>query len=327
MFLGWVTINNMVRIGANYAALNPRGFETNDPAVSAVYRTLMSADAAGIDCTLPEPLPGPAFSGYDLGDDVSVELSCGFVPFTPFLADLVVQSCCDIPISATAIFNVRSGSVNDVAVNPPRITPQPSASPSSSPDPSASPEASPTPDPSASIDPSASPATPEPTLPPVEVSFYGEPAPGQPDAYGGGIPGSVNENQIVGYEGVAIDFHNTTIGTQVVCVWEFGDGATQTNCADTVTRLYTDRGAFTVTLTVNGSSVSRQEYVLISCKVPSFQGTSFNSADETWSAAGFTGSVTAASGSNGNFTVNYQSIVGGQVNPPGGCGASIVLGR
>jgi hypothetical protein len=303
VFLAWITINNMARIGANYAALNPDGFQNGDSGVASRYQQLMAQDASSIDCAVPNPIPGPHFDGYSLGDAVSVDISCNFTPLTPFVADVFGGG---VNVTGVATFNVRSGSVNDIPVNPPGITPPPQPTDTPSPGPTV------TPDPSAS-------------LPPVEVSFYGEPTAGQPDASGGGPPGSPNEDQIVGTQGLSVTFTNTTVGTRVVCLWDFGDGSTQANCADTVARIYPTLGTYSVTLTVNGVSVTRSSYVLVGCKVPDFHGVHVNSAPAVWSAAGFTGSVTALSG-HGNYSITYQSIVSGQVNPPGGCAAGITVG-
>jgi Flp pilus assembly protein TadG len=314
VFLGWVTVTNMARIGANYASLNPKGFEDNDPAVVSQYGQLMRNDAAGIDCTLPGTLPEPTFGGYDLGDTVEVTIDCDFPLLTPFLSSLIGDGSGNVPLSATAIFNVRSGAVNSRPVNPPGITPPPA---------SASPGPSSSPGPGPSVDPSATP------LPPVTVSFYAEPASGQADAYGGGPPGSLNENQVVGIPGMQAEFTNTTTGSQVTCVWDFGDGSTQSSCANTVNKVYTTRGTYDVTLTVNGTVLARSSYVLIGCKVPNFQTTKLNSATGIWTnpaGAGFTGPVSTIRPPNGNYNINFQSLPGGQVNPPGGCSAGITVG-
>jgi PKD repeat protein len=166
-------------------------------------------------------------------------------------------------------------------------------------------------------------------LPLVHISFYGVPASGQPDATGGGPPGSTNENQIVGATGLTVQFSNTTTGTQVACNWDFGDGSTQSNCASTVSKIYTTRGVYNVTLSVNASTLTRPSYVLVGCKVPVLAGNKlhFNEAGPIWTAAGFTGPISAAPGSTGNFPINFQAPVGGQVNPTGGCAAGITLGK
>src|SRR4051794_16900638 len=85
VFLGWVTVTNVARIGANYAAVNPQGFQDRDAGVIAAYHNLMLGDATGTDCALEDPLPNPNFSGYELGDDVTASVSCEFPLLTPLL--------------------------------------------------------------------------------------------------------------------------------------------------------------------------------------------------------------------------------------------------
>jgi hypothetical protein len=157
------------------------------------------------------------------------------------------------------------------------------------------------------------------------VSFYGSPT--SSDSSGGGPPGSPTESQIVGIPSLSITFYNTTTGTQGNCTWTFGDGGTSNACSGTVSYSYTTRGTYSVTLVVDGQSVGRSNYVLVGCKVPSFSGVRKNSALATWTNAGFAaGNLTTLSGT-GNYKIAYQSLVGGLVNPPGGCsGATVTVG-
>jgi PKD repeat protein len=163
--------------------------------------------------------------------------------------------------------------------------------------------------------------TPEP----VVVSFYGTPI--STDSSGGGPPGSIDENLIVGISGLQVTFSNTTTGTQGNCQWLFGDGGSSNACSGTVSYTYNTRGTYTVSLTVDGQTVTRTAYVLVSCKVPAYAGVRKNAALGIWTTAGFTsGNLTTLPGS-GNYKIGYQSLVGGLVNPPGGCsGATIQVG-
>jgi len=125
-----------------------------------------------------------------------------------------------------------------------------------------------------------------------------------------------------------VDFSNTTTGTKVSCLWDFGDGGTQASCSSTVAHTYssTTRRSYDVTLTVNNTSLTRPAYVVIDCKVPSFTGVKKNSAQGVWNGEGFTTTVQTAPGS-GNYFINTQSIAGGLVAPAGGCsGAQITVG-
>src|SRR4029079_9282836 len=62
VYLGWVDLTNVARIGANFAASNPDAWQgSGDATVQLRYRQLMARDAQNIDCTLPSPLPEPPF--------------------------------------------------------------------------------------------------------------------------------------------------------------------------------------------------------------------------------------------------------------------------
>jgi hypothetical protein len=162
------------------------------------------------------------------------------------------------------------------------------------------------------------------------ISFYGTPT--SADGSGGGPPGSTDENLIVGVPTLNITFHNTTTGVQGNCTWDFGDGSRQSNaCANTVSHGYTTRGTYTVTLEVDSWSASRSSYVLVGCKVPAFAGVRRNTASDLWAAAGFDRDnmteLPGLPGKEANYKIGYQSLVGGLVNPSGGCsGATITVG-
>jgi hypothetical protein len=161
---------------------------------------------------------------------------------------------------------------------------------------------------------------------PWQVHFYGTST--SDDASGGGPPGSVNENQIIGIPTLAVTFTNSSIGSNPGgCSWNFGDGNTSNSCGNNVTHSYTTRGTYNVTLTIDGQQLQRSSYVLVGCKVPAFAGVRKNNATGIWTGAGFSSSnITFLSG-NGNYKIGYQSLTGGQVNPSGGCsGAAITVG-
>ena len=55
VFLGWVELHSMVRVGAGYAAENPKAWSTVNPNTAAQneYERRMTVEAEGINCTLP----------------------------------------------------------------------------------------------------------------------------------------------------------------------------------------------------------------------------------------------------------------------------------
>ncbi|HEU4572579.1 MAG TPA: TadE/TadG family type IV pilus assembly protein, partial [Candidatus Limnocylindrales bacterium] len=89
IYLGWINLQNMARIGANYAANNPTAWSKNDATRIALYTSQMLADAKANNCHLPkdgsgkESPPAPTFtdvngdgSSTGVGDDVTVGLTC-----------------------------------------------------------------------------------------------------------------------------------------------------------------------------------------------------------------------------------------------------------
>ena len=314
VYLGWVNLSNIARIGANFAAQNPNAWQgSGDATIKSRYQTLMKKDALGIDCTLPSTLPAPAFAGtdpYGLGSQVTVSLTCSFSLVTPFLSSLVGDGAGHLNVASAAVFTIRSGSVNGVVIGD--NAPTPTATATSS--------ASPTATPTNTPDPSATPGEP------IVISFYGESS--SPDASGGGPPGSVNENQIMGVNPLSVDFTDESTGPpRGNCEWDFGDGDTSTSCASSVSHTYTDPGTYTVTRTIDGVSGSRVDYVFLGCKVPAFAGVRVNSAPSLWTNAGFSASNFSAMEGTGNYKISFQSLAGGLVNPTGGCdGATIIVG-
>lgn len=255
VYLGWVNLNNVARVGANFAALNADGWQYGgDSTLQARYRELMGKDARGNDCTLPGTLPAPTFpdttNTYDVGKRVRVDLTCTFRLFTPFISNIIGDGSGNVPVTASAIFNIRTGAIGDTTVggNVPPPTPSPSPAPTAAPTPSPTP--APTAEPTATVPGSTPGPTEEPTATPrpVVVSFYG--APTTTDASGGGPLGSVDESMIVGIPNLGVTFYNTTTGDQGNCDWSFGDGGTANACSGTVSHTYTTRGLYTVTLTV-----------------------------------------------------------------------------
>jgi Flp pilus assembly protein TadG len=291
---GWITLTNMTRIGANYAALNPTAWQSPDTvgkqALRARYQTLMAADYRNAGCTVPTPIPDPVFPAsapntYSFGSAVQVDITCSFRLITPLIGTIVGDGLGNLPVSASSTFTIRTGSVPTVVAPPsPTTTPPPT----------------PTPDPNAT---------------PPTVSFYGTPT--SADSNGGGPPGSPNENQIYGIPGLTVTFANTTAGPMSTCLWQFGDGTSVASCAATVSKTYPTRGMYNVTLTVDGGSLTRTSpnggYVSVGCMVPDFHQIRKNSAAGIWSSpsVGFVASNLSTLPGNGNYLINTQSLASG----------------
>jgi hypothetical protein len=133
-FLGWVNITNATRLGANYAALHPDANWASPSDKDRInYVALINNDLASTNCPLVAATM-PSFSGTDLGDDVTVRLSCRFQPITPFITSVLGST---LTMTSHATFQVRSGEFGSTAPvpSPPPPSPDPDASPSPTPEP------------------------------------------------------------------------------------------------------------------------------------------------------------------------------------------------
>src|SRR6185369_2027067 len=108
----------------------------------AEYVRLINADAAAINCTLPNPLPTPTFpAGHEIGSPATVAVTCRFSLITPIIKNVLGNA---INVSASASFPIRSGFIagtgygGGLASFVP-IAPTPSAAPTGTPIPTATP--------------------------------------------------------------------------------------------------------------------------------------------------------------------------------------------
>ena len=155
VFLGWVELNNVVREAASYAADNPGAWNSTapDPAAQAEYQQLVANDASGINCTLPSPVPTPAFpdgadGSHPIGELVTASVTCQFRILTPVISNIIGTNGL-VPVSASAAFPVTYGVIQGIPVGTAVPTPSPSPSPSPSGSPGPSPSVSPSPSSSA----------------------------------------------------------------------------------------------------------------------------------------------------------------------------------
>ena len=101
VYLGYINLQNMARIAANYAANNPDAWGSPaDAAVQTRYESQVLGDASASNCDLPvksgKPVvPDPVFVdgtgdgvATGLGDSVRVQLSCRFAVITPVISNL-----------------------------------------------------------------------------------------------------------------------------------------------------------------------------------------------------------------------------------------------
>jgi PKD repeat protein len=114
---------------------------------------------------------------------------------------------------------------------------------------------------------------------------------------------------------LAVAFTSTSTPGGTSYAWTFGDGNTGTGA--TVNHTYAASGSYTVSLTVTypvvgNVTTTKTNYISVAvglCTVPHLDGVKRNNAQATWTAAGFTGTVTdGPSAPNGNYTIKSQSL-------------------
>ena len=113
VYLGWVNLQQMARIAANFAADHATAWDTpGDATVRARYQSIVRNDARLINCTLPAVLPDPQFpTGTAIGQEVKVQLSCEFSLITPIISRVVGSS---ILASTDATYPIKQGIVATV---------------------------------------------------------------------------------------------------------------------------------------------------------------------------------------------------------------------
>jgi len=119
VYLGYINLQNMARIAANYAANTPEAWiGTGEIKLQTQYQNQIVQDAAQSNCQLPfsggKPIiPGPQFTdatgdgdAFGLGDTVSVHLACRFQVVTPLISNVFGGS---VAVGASAVFPVKAG--------------------------------------------------------------------------------------------------------------------------------------------------------------------------------------------------------------------------
>ena len=132
VYLGYVNLQNMARIAANFAANNPTawtGSSTEQVKAQTKYQNQILADAAATNCDLPtvsgkKTASAPVFTDANgdglpqIGDTATVSLSCTFGVITPFISNVLGGT---LQVSASAVFPVKSG----MSATSPTATPGP----------------------------------------------------------------------------------------------------------------------------------------------------------------------------------------------------------
>jgi len=351
VFLGWINLQTMVKNAANFAANNPAAWGSpGDVAVQSRYQALVLQDAAQINCSIPAAAPDPQFSGTGLGADVRVDITCLFGVITPAVS---IVTGPQIPVTASAVFPVKSGGIGDVYGGGAPPVPPPAATMVVSPVDGNAPLAVAFTDASSNTPTSwtwnfgdgffSSLRNPTHTyatagayvvhLTACNAGGCGTASPvtitANPAPVTGPVPNFTATPRTGPYP-LSVQFTDASTGTITTRTWTFGDGATST--APNPSHTYNSPGTYTVTLTVSDGTTSNTEtrdaYVIAGnspCVVPNFTGVLRNNAQGVWSAAGFTTQVQKQNG-QGNYSIQYQSLTAFLQNPPNGCNAVITVG-
>jgi PKD repeat protein len=114
IFLGYINVQNMARIAANYAANNPTAWGgTPNATIQLRYESQVLADASATNCALPGSVPAPAFmdrtgdgDANDLGDNAQVQITCDFAVITPLISSILGGT---VQVTAESNFPVKTG--------------------------------------------------------------------------------------------------------------------------------------------------------------------------------------------------------------------------
>ena len=123
IFVGWIAVNQMARVGANYAAGHPGDWPPPPPAVNPPeYVTLLQTSADDLNCSLVA-LAAPEFeSPKDVGGDVTARVACDFAVLTPIISTIVGST---VRVAADSTFPILYGCLADCPPPPAEGTPPP----------------------------------------------------------------------------------------------------------------------------------------------------------------------------------------------------------
>jgi PKD repeat protein/Flp pilus assembly protein TadG len=122
IYLGYINMQNMARIAANFAAQNPTAWDLATPNAEdqLKYRNQILQDATAINCTLPQVagvtvVPAPDFldvdgngTATDVGDTGRVQISCSFGVITPMISNVLGGT---VQVSAESDFPIFKGMI------------------------------------------------------------------------------------------------------------------------------------------------------------------------------------------------------------------------
>jgi PKD repeat protein len=347
VYLGYVNLQNLARIAANYAANDP----TASFAAGSEYEQLVLRDAAATNCELDPTWTSdspPAFTDTNgdgkstgIGDTVEVGLTCKFAILTPVISTILAS---ELDVSASAVFPVKVGMAAPGSGGGSPPTPAFSADDTSGTVPHTvnfTDESGGVPDgwfwdfgdgsTSTQQDPThtyTSAGVYDVKL--TASNSFGSASLTKPNYITVSDPGTV-DFEAVPTSGAAplvdVQFTDLSADNPTAWAWDFGDGGT--SAIQNPKHTFSAPGAYTVSLTVTtsvgGGTATKTDYINVGvalCQVPDFIGKRKNEAQGLWSARGFTTTVVPLS--PGNFKIGFQSITGNSMVP---CDSTIEIDK
>ena len=341
VFFGYVALNNAARIAANAAAQEPDAWDgTGTTAQQDEYRDEVVRDLQSINCAPPAgtawdraAIPDPVFTDragtadpYEIGDRVTVSMTCELSFITPLVGAIVGSP---FTFAAEANFDVRGGIIAGIPVGG-SIPPVPTC-----------------------VD-AVVPNMVGMSVGAARTTWFGQgfnagtftPATGQDtetvDAQ------NTNPASVVG--DCLPKTATVTVTSSVATTCTAPDVAVPNMVGMTVAAARTawdvdfDLANFNPSVGSDTNQVDSQSIPADSCRpptvsitvvhsappppppptcpMPQLVGLKVNSAEAPWRAQGFTGTFTTGAG-NGNYVVQFQSLIGGQAYP---CDSNVTVG-
>ena len=352
VYLGWVNLQNMARVAANYASNHPTAWVTNDASAKAEYQNQILNDAKANNCSLPlvsgkQTAPDPTFpGGSNIGGTAEVRLTCSFRILTPFISS-IVGSGGNLSVGASSVFPIKTAMFSDGGGGGP-VTPVANFT--------GAPTSIVVGSSVAFTDSSTGPATgwswtfgdggtstlQDPVHPYAAVGNYTVVLIAS-NSIGSSTKTRTNYisvtaappnidftgTPVAGNKPLTVAFTGTSTVAPTTVLWTFGDGQTS-NAGLNVSHQYLNAGTYSVTLAVTtgsgNASRTKSNYITVNvgtCTVPDFINTSTSNAQATWNAAGFTTTVDFKQGGL-PWTIKSQTLVGTSVVP---CDSSIQVSK
>jgi PKD repeat protein len=237
VYLGYINLQNMSRIAANFAGNNPTAWDgvvvANDATLKTKYYNQIIADAAAINCTLVDVNGDgtldaddftPTFTDRngngsitDVGDTGEVQIGCRFAVITPGISNVVGSS---VNVAAKSTFPVKTGMISTGAGAGGGVAPN--------------------------------------------AAFSGN-----------GVITSVSApNTISGVAPFDVEFRDTSGGNPTSWLWTFEDDGSTTTLQDPLIHTFTSPGTWTVTMTATnmlGSSTASMEVTVTVASTVNFE--------------------------------------------------------